>query len=90
MRVRVRVWGEHRAQEKNRVSRVRLDERPEISVRTGTWGWVRAHEGAFGERTGLSGGLGSIKWEHREETRLHKGTRALSKKGGSGRRLWET
>lgn len=53
MRVRVRVRGQHRAQEKNRDSRVRLDERPEISVRTGTQGWVRAHEE-------LSGGLGSI------------------------------
>lgn len=35
-------------------------------------------------------GAGLNQWEHREETRLHKGTRALSEKGGSERRLWET
>lgn len=48
------------------------------------------HEGALGGRTGLSGGLGSIKWEHREEMRLHEGTRAPSEKRGSGRSLQET
>lgn len=40
MGVGIRVWGEHRVPERNRDCRVRLEERPEVSVRTGTKGWV--------------------------------------------------
>lgn len=47
---------------------MRLDERPEISVSRDS-GMGGPHEGALGGRTGLSGGLGSIKWE--QEMRLH-------------------
>lgn len=76
----VKSQGEHRVQGGTQTLGLKLGEGTETRMRTVTQGWngvPRWTEPTDRGRAQQGSWSSMRRWEHREETRLHKGTRAL-------------